>query len=171
MREEIANMVKGAALTAGLPAASVIDIVKKDNLTLARPRMELQYLPEKLTRTGRKLGIWRTLSAQFRKLELYEVQLSVSCNVLAEDAGWLADFCHDFLVGLPRGFNDRRGNWVRIRAARAEFGRPPDRRVGDAVIEVFTRVNELLVLDFVWRITDEEVDALIPEWNLELNYK
>jgi len=163
------SVITQAALAAGLPEGRVIDLVKKDNLTIERPRIELQFLPERYTRTGRKLGVWRTREEYLRKRELYEVEQTVSANVLAEDRAWLETFSVDFVARLPRGGNDSRGNWVRVRAQKATFGRPPDKRVGDAVIEVFTKVNRLFVLSFVWRITAEEVEALIPTFTIYPN--
>ena len=81
-----------AALDAGLPEGRVIDMVKKDNLTLQRPRIELQFLPEKYTRTGRVLGVRRTALQQERTRELYEVVQTVNANVLADDRPWLEAF-------------------------------------------------------------------------------
>lgn len=194
-----------AALAAGLPEGRVIDIVKKDNLTLDRPRLELQFLPEKYTRTGRTLGlsrqIGRTGSAAAaqrsepetafsgeaiasapqdagpsvmvltRKCELYEVELTVNANVLADDRAWLEAFSVDFVAHLPRGGNDSRGNWVRVRAEKATFGRSPDKRVGNQVIEVFARVNRLFVLTFTGRIAGEELATLIPSFTFDINIK
>ena len=151
-----------AALAAGLPKGRVIDIVKKDNLTIERPRIEIQFLPEKYTRTGRKLGLRRTKTELTRKRELYEVELTVNANILAEDRAWLEIFSHDFVARLPRGGNDSRGNWIKVRAQKATFFRPPDKRVGDEVIEVFTKVNRLFVLTFTGRITGEETETLVP---------
>lgn len=151
-----------AALAAGLPEGRVIDIVKKDNLTLERPRIELQFLPEKLTRTGRTLAVTRTKTEQNRKRELYEVELTVNVNALADDRAWLEAFSVAFVAALPRGGNDSRGNWVKVRAQKATFGCAPDKRVGEAVIEVFTKVNRLFVLTFTGRITGEEMVDLIP---------
>lgn len=73
----------------GCPEGRVIDMVKKDNLTLQRPRIELQFLPEKYTRTGRVLGVRRTALQQERTRELYEVVQTVNANVLADDRPWL----------------------------------------------------------------------------------
>lgn len=151
-----------AALAAGLPEGRVINLVKKDNLTLDRPRLEIQFLPERYTRTGRKLAVTRTKTEQIRKRELYEVELTVNANALADDRDWLERFSHDFVAALPRGGNDSRGNWVKVRAQEAAFSRPPDKRVGEEVIEVFTRVNRLFVLTFTGRITGQEAEALIP---------
>lgn len=160
-----------AALAAGLPEGRVIDIVKKDNLIIERPRVEIQFMPERYTRTGRKLAARRLPVKNedgkeklmlCRKRELYEVELTVNAHVLADDRAWLEAFSVDFVAALPRGGNDSRGNWIKVRAQKATFSRPPDKRVGDEVIEVFTRVNRLFVLTFTGRITREETVDLIP---------
>ena len=155
------EVITQAALSAGLPEGRVIDIVKKDNLTIRRPRIEVQFMPERYTRTGRKLAMTRTKTDLIRKRELYEVELTVNANILADDRAWLEAFSVAFVAALPRGGNDSRGNWVKVRAQEATFGREPDRRVGEKVIEVFTRVNRLFVLTFTGRITGEEYDKLI----------
>ena len=165
------EVVTRAALAAGLPEGRVIDIVKKDNLTIERPRLEVQFLPEKFTRTGRKLAVYRTETALIRKRELYAVELTVNANVLADDRDWLEAFCMAFTAALPRGGNDSRGNWIRVRAQQATFSRPPDRRVGNEVIEIFTKVNRLFVLTFTGRVTAEEREALIPSWTINPNIK
>ena len=152
------EVITRAALSAGLPEGRVMDIVKKDNLTIKRPRLELQFMPERYTRTGRKLAVTRTKTDLIRKRELYEAELTVNANVLADDRAWLEAFSVAFVAALPRGGNDSRGNWVKVRAQEATFGREPDRRVGEKVIEVFTRVNRLFVLTFTGRITGEEYD-------------
>lgn len=171
MRELARDIITSTATACGLPEGRVMNQVKKDNLTIERPRIELQYLPEKLTRTGRKLGVWRTKTEQWRKREIYQAELDVAANILADDASWLASFSYDFLAQLPRGLNDSRDNWVRVRGQKATFGRPPDKRVGDDVIEVFQKVNELLLLTFTWRVTAEEAEQLIQTWKLNIHMK
>ena len=194
------EVITRAALAAGLPEGRVIDMAKKDNLTLQRPRMELQFLPEKYTRTGRTLGLARhrrtgsaaaaqrsepetafsgeaiasapqdagpSVMVLTRTRELYEVVQTVNANVLADDRPWLEAFSHAFAAALPRGGNDSRGNWVRVRAQQATFGRSPDKRVGNQVIEVFTRVERLFVISFTWRITGKEEEVLIPTFTIK----
>ena len=162
MQTFVTETITRTALAAGLPECRIIDLAKKDNLTIERPRIEVQFLPEKYTHTGRKLAVTRTKTEHIRKRELYEVEQTVNANILADDRAWLEAFCVDFVAGLPRGGNDSRGNWVKIRVQKATFGRAPDKRVGDEVIEVFTKVNRLFVLTFTWRITEEEAEELIP---------
>ena len=162
MQTFVTETITRTALAAGLPEGRIIDLAKKDNLTIERPRIEVPFLPEKYTHTGRKLAVTRTKTEHIRKRELYEVEQTVNANILADDRAWLEAFCVDFVAGLPRGGNDSRGNWVKIRVQKATFGRAPDKRVGDEVIEVFTKVNRLFVLTFTWRITEEEAEELIP---------
>ena len=165
------GIITRAALSAGLPKGRVIDIVKKDNLTIERPRVEIQFLPERYTRTGRKLAVTRTKTEQIRKRELYEVELTVNVNALADDRAWLEAFSVDFVARLPRGGNDSRGNWIKVRAREATFSRAPDKRVGDEVIEVFVKVNRLFVLTFTGRITKEEAEKLIPSFTINPTFK
>ena len=89
------------------------------------------------------------------------MEQAVNVNVLAEDPAWLERFSYAFVAALPRGGNDSRGNWVKVLAQKAAFYRPPDKRVGDEVIEVFSRVNRLYTLTFTGRITAEETEELI----------
>lgn len=171
MRDFAREIIARTAARAGLGEERVINLVNKDNLTIDRPRVELQFLPEKLSRTGRKLAIWRTGTQQYRKREIYQADLDVAANILAEDEEWLAGFSYAFLTALPRGLNDTRGNWVKIRGEKATFGRPADKRVGDEVIEVFKKSNELLLLTFSWRMSAEEVEELVPGWKLNINWE
>ncbi|WP_304049029.1 hypothetical protein [Desulfovibrio piger] len=98
---------------------------------------------------------------------LYKVVQTVNANVLADDRPWLEAFSLAFAAALPRGGNDSRGNWVRVRAQQATFERSPDKRVGHQVIEVVTRVNRLFVISFTWRITGKEAEVLIPTFTIK----
>lgn len=169
MQDFAKRIITAAAVTAGLPEGRVMDQSAADNLTIERPRIELQFLPESYRRTGRTLACRRTKTELVRKRELYVVELSVAAHVLAEDREWLAAFCYGFAAALPRGANDSRGNWVKIRADKATFSRPPDKRVGNAVIAVFERANQLFCLTFTWRITAEDAENLIPSFTININ--
>lgn len=167
MRDFAFAVIAAAAQEAGLEPEKVINIVKKDNLTLERPRLEIQFLPAAYKRTGRTLAFARNGGEETRKRELYEVELEIAANVLADNEAWLAAFCYDFVAALPRGKNDDRGNWVQIRAVKAALSRPPDKRVGDDVIEVFCKVNQLFNLTFTGRITAEQAESLIQTFKIQ----
>lgn len=165
------DVISGAAVKAGLDAEKIYDAVESDNLTIKRPYLTIQFLPETYTRTGRKLGVKRNDAEIIRKREFYELELNVAVQVLAEDEMWLSDFAYTFIRALPGGQNDSRGNWVKIRAEKAEFSRPPDKRVGNAVIEVFKKRDQLFDLTFTGRITSEEYEALIREYNINTYWR
>lgn len=162
MRNLARETIKAAAASAGLDPAKVYELVAADNLTIERPYMTVQFLPETYKRTGRKLALTRNGMTERRKRELYEVELSVAANVLTEDEAWLSGFAYDFVAALPGGLNDKRGNWVRIRVQKAQFSKPPDKRIATDVIEVFVKRDQLFELTFTGRITAEEYEALIP---------
>ena len=156
MEKLVMETVTRAAVAAGLPAERVMTESAKDNLTLPRPRLEVQMQPATYKRTGRKLGVTRTKTQHTTKRELYEVSQQVLLNVLAEDENWLSKFGFEFVVALPKGVNDARGNWVGIRVQKATPGKPP----------VFTRLNTLFLLTFTGRVTEEITHDLITKVNI-----
>lgn len=171
MKDLARSTIKEAAQKAGLDPAKVYELVEADNLTIERPYMTVHFLSETYRRTGRKLAVTRTGTEIIRKKELYEVELLAAANILAEDENWLADFCYAFVAALPRGVNDERGDWVKIRAEKAQFARPADLRVGDEVIEVFQKCGQLYQIAFTGRIVEENREPLIPKHVIDVDWK
>ncbi len=66
MRDLLLEKIAEAAELLGLPRDRVMTKSLKDNLTLPRPRLELDFLPETYTRTGRLLG-WRPGGHDYEK--------------------------------------------------------------------------------------------------------
>lgn len=176
MKDLARSIIKDTAQKAGLDSAKVYELVAADNLTIKRPYMTIQFLPENYKRTGRKLAVTRTAAGNarvtevIRKKELYEVELLVAVNILAEDEKWLADFCYAFVAAMPRGLNDERGNWVKIRAEKAQFAKLPDTRVGESVIKVFNKCGQLYQIAFTGRIVEEIREPLIPKHSIEIGW-
>ena len=139
-----------------------------DNITIPRPRIELQYLPETYTRTARKLGHILAATRETRQLkrEVYLAKLEVSANILADGPAWLSAFVPALLLALPVGVNDAAGNWVKIVAQRAEWLNRPEKRVGLDAIKVFERDAAVLIINFNWRVTEEEMQRLITKLTL-----
>lgn len=167
MREFLQDIIASAAVKAGLPKERVMSLSGGDNLTLPRPRIEIQILPDSYQRTGRKLAVTRAGGIQTTKKELYEVVFDLTANILADNAKWLASFEHDFVTAFPRGMNDAQGNWVQVRVEKATFTAPPAKRVGGKEIKVFTKLNTLFALRFTGRITEEEEARLIQTINIQ----
>ena len=166
MRTLAMEIITAAALAAGMPEGRVTDVSAKDNLTLARPRLEVDFLPDSLTRTGRKLAVSRAGDTQTTKKELYEVRFDLTAHVFADDPAWLEAFEYGFIAALPRGVADARGNWVKVRAAQATFKKDPTRRVGAGEITVFTNVDTLFLVTLTGRVTAEEEQALLTTFEI-----
>ena len=183
MRTLAMQIVTDAAQAAGMPAGRVMDLSAADNLTLPRPRLEVDFLPDSLTRTGRKLAVSRTGDKQAVKLELYEVRFDLTAHVYAPDgdwlvqartsggeaphlasvAAWLEAFEYDFVAAFPRGLNDQRGNWIKIRVTQATFKKEPTKRVGASEITVFVKLDTLFLITLTGRVTREEEQALLTQ--------
>lgn len=164
MNAFIMDSITKAAISAGMAPDKVMEISAADSITLPRPRVEYRFLPEVLTRTGKKLSISRKNGVQTTKRELYTVQQDVLVNIFAPAEGaenWLALFCPAFVAALPRGGNDAAGNWVLVRAHKATQARPAVKRVGTAEIRVMERLSTLYQLQFTGRITALEVEGVI----------
>ncbi|MFI3271827.1 MAG: translation initiation factor 2 [Pseudomonadota bacterium] len=162
MQECITQSISRAAYQAGLPDGRLIPQTAADNITLARPRLELQFLPATYTESGRAISLRRTKVDELPKREAYIVTQNVVATVFAEHDAWLSAFAYDFIKALPRGFNDSRGNYVTVKAEEATFTRPPDKRVGNSVIKVFNKVETLFTIAYTSRITRDEAVGLIP---------
>ena len=163
MRTLAMEIVTAAAKAAGLSEDRVMDASASDNLTIPRPRVEVAFLPDSYTRTGRKLAVTRRKATytQTTKKELYEVRFDMTAHVLAEDGAWLEGFEHAFVAAFPRGVNDERGNWVRIRIAEATFKTEPTKRVGTQAIKVFSKVDTLFLITLTGRVTQAAEQNMI----------
>ncbi len=165
----IMEKVRDGAELLGLPRERVISKSLSDNITIPRPRIELDFLPETLTRGGRKLGAERIDQGALNiKRELYEVSLPIAAQILADDEDWLKEFSYRLIAALPRGFNDDAGNFVKLTATQGEWENMAVRRVGDTVIEPIVKRGCLLHLTALWRVTADEAAELIKTINLQL---
>lgn len=171
MRELVFTLITAAAEAAGLPAGRVLDVSRSDNITIPRPRLEVQMLAATYTRTGRRLAATRQGGMLTRKRELYQLRQTVSVNALAENTLWLESFSFVFARLLPRGVNDARGNHVRLALVEAQTGRESAPRVGLKSIEPMQKRSKLYQLTFTGRVTDEELARLITNININLHWR
>lgn len=172
MKDLFKSVISQAALAAGLPEGRVLDESTKDNLTIPRPRIELQWLGETFTSSVKTLAATKARDTNGQWLELkkqlYTVREEVAANLLADDQTWLAGFYPRFLSALPRGVNDPQNNWIKIRATRATPSGYAKKHLGTSPIQVFDKVAQLLVLTFEWRVTRTEQSKLITKINIRL---
>jgi hypothetical protein len=166
MRSTAMQIITTAAQKAGLPEGRVMDVSASDNLTLARPRVEVDFLPDSFTRTGRKLHVVRHQETQTIKKELYEVRFDLTAHVYADNAEWLEGFEYLFVAAMPPGVEDVRGNWIKVRVNEATFSKEATKRVGTAEIKVFTRLDTLFLITLTGRITIEELQTLLTTFDI-----
>ena len=157
MRNLILEKVRDAAGLLGLERDMVMTKSEKDNLTLPRPRIELDFLPETYNRTGRLLGAKAAGAENIIRKELYEVSLPIAAQVLAKEPDWLKEFCYRLVAALPRGFNDAAGNFIKLQAAQGAWEGFTLKRVGSQVIDPIVKRGYLLHLNATWRITQDEL--------------
>ena len=161
------EIVKAAALAAGLPEGRIMDVSASDNLTLPRPRLELDFLPDDFTRTGKKLAVTRNGETQTTKKELYETRLALTAQVYADNPAWLEAFEYAFMAAFPPGIEDSRGNWIKIRINRGTFSKERTKRVGASAITIFSKADTLFLLTLTGRVTSEEEQALITDIDIQ----
>lgn len=172
MRTLAFELVRTAAAAAGVPPEMVFDVSASDNLTLARPRVEVAFLPDSYTRTGRLLSARRHREEQGGpmtltvKKELYEARFDLTAQVYADNGAWLEAFEYAFVQALPAGLNDGRGNWARVRVAEGTFTGEPTKRVGTNAIKVFTKVTTLFLITLTGRVTEEAEQGMIEIINI-----
>lgn len=172
MKNLIKNIICAAALANGLANDRILDESVADNLTIPRPRIELQWLGEAFNSAVKTLGTEKVKDENGHSLllkkQLYVVKEEVAVNILADNEDWLAQFYLKFIASLPRGVNDVQGNWVRIRATRAESSGYAKKHLGTTALQVIPKVEQLLVLTFEWRVTKTEQFKLIEKIDIKL---
>jgi len=169
MRDLILEKVRDAAELLGLPREHVMTKSYQDNLTLPRPRVELDFLPETYQRTGRRLGEIKVSEGQLNiKKENYEINLPVVAQILARDPEWLKESCYQLAAALPRAFDDRHGNHVTMQAVQGEWEDFAVRRVGSKEIDPIKKRGYLLHLTVIWRMTSEQLVERISDINLKV---
>lgn len=172
MRDLILEKIRAAAETLGLDRTLVMTKSLSDNITLPRPRIELDFLPETYMPTDRLLGAIPAGAAQAKiKKELYQVSLPVAVHILADEPFWLKEFCYRLAAALSGGFNDSFGNYVKLRASQGQWEGFHLKRVGDAVIDPIPKRVYLLHLNITWRITKDELVNYITKVNFETKTK
>jgi hypothetical protein len=176
MRGMAMQIITKAGQAAGLPEGRVMDASAADNLTLARPRVEVSFSPQTYTYKGQKLGTERIGARQITKTELYETRLEVTAQIYADDAAWLEAFEYEFIAALAEGSrNDVRGNWVKVRVSQSVFtSEEPTKRVGTSEIKIFGKVNTVVDLAFTGRVTKDSEQPLVsgtPDLKISMNRK
>jgi len=123
MRQTAESVIKAAAVAAGLPEASVIDKPKKDSLTLPKPRVELEFMPENLIRSVKKIAKFPKPGAEMTyrtmRTRLYVRELTIRASVVTKEEDELEPLVRALLVSMPHRTSDSDNNLVTVKANQA----------------------------------------------------
>ncbi|MDY6904088.1 MAG: hypothetical protein SWH61_05315 [Thermodesulfobacteriota bacterium] len=132
------DIIANAAQAAGLDRAAVMDKPEKETVLLAERRVQVEFLPARLERSGRPVGKDRTDidGHPHRSLRraIYNRVLDVSAEIVGDDETWVEAFVVAFLRALPRRTADADNNLVTIEAHQAVRGGYTGK-----VVEVFVK--------------------------------
>jgi len=170
VRQVATEIITAAAIAAGLPESAVMIAPDKDGITLPDKRVEIAYMAEQYTRTGRPIRKRPTLGKEktHRTLtrEKYAVRLPVRAAIRADDEAWLKDFSRRFVAALPKRSTDENGNTVTVAVGKAEYG-----GFTTKAVEVFKKRSKSFHITFTGMTTTETEIPLITSVTITPNYR
>lgn len=170
MRQFATGIIRAAATAAGLPESAVMVEPDKDGVTLPKRRVEISYLAEQYTRTGRPVRKRATVGKErtHRTLtrEKYAVRLPVRAAIRADDETWLKDFSRRFVAALPKRTIDENGNAVTVAVDKAEYG-----GFTTKAVEVFKKRSKTFHITFTGMTTAENEIPLITSVTITPEYR
>ncbi|WP_419787218.1 hypothetical protein [Pseudodesulfovibrio sp.] len=170
MRQIATAIITAAAVAAGLPESAVMIEPEKDGITLPKKRVEISYLAEQYTRTGRPLRKRPTTGKEktHRTLtrERHAIRLPVRAAIRADDEAWLKEFSSRFEAALPKRTTDEDGNAVAVSVEKAEYG-----GFTTKTVEVFKKRSKTYHVTFTGRTTTENEIPLITSVTITPKYR
>ena len=123
MRDFCVSIIKGAAVASGLPETRVIDKPDEDSLLLPKPRIELEYMPENLTRSVKKIAKFPKPGAETRykvlRTKIYDRELTIRATVVTKTPEELEPLVLGLLTAMPHTAGDFDNNLLTVKASRA----------------------------------------------------
>lgn len=128
MRKFAESIITQAAVAAGLPETAVMAELDKQRVIQAKPRLEIAWLPEELSRAPGRLA---RLARPDKPAEdthcrmrwvVYRTTLRGRLTLRTEDGDSLETMARAFLLALPKLVADEDGNRVTVTASKAERG-------------------------------------------------
>jgi len=165
MRSLAEQIIRDAAVAAGLPAERVDRKPEREDKLAKSPRLEIEFLPESLARDYDKIarvpsetqpGTHETIRAR-----IYTRRLDVRVEIIADDEEWLEAFMPAFLLVLPARTADADNNLVRVEAFRAILG-----GYGRKTVEVFRRRAAALHIRITGMLCQDEEHPLVRKINV-----
>lgn len=166
MIEFARQVIKTGAIKAGIPEKNIIDLAA-DSITLPKPRLDIQFLPEVFRKTGRTLAINKSDAGFEKILSVYEVRLGVACNIYTATTQELEKITNAFIKALPRKFANAENNIVKLWVASGQWKIVGGTQVGLTKIEPIKSRSRLIRVDFVYHVTEDRLTPYMKEFNLK----
>lgn len=177
---DIITLLENRAQGLGIAEGNFISTTAKDNITLSQPRLEYAFsnvtstrnvrnlgvfLEKELAETGDETGDENTVSV--RKRELYQCSVTLNLVLFCEDSSFRSTFVEEFVATLPKGFDDSKGNFVKITVQSFEMLDEAKKRVGASTISIDKSVDAEISLIFEYRITEEIRVGVVSSVNFQ----
>lgn len=160
------RIITETAVKAGIPESNIIDIAP-DSITLPKPRLDIQFLPETAIKTGRKLAETRNADGVNNILSLYEVRLSVACNIYTSTVDELEKLSGAFIKALPRKFADAENNIVKLWFASGQWKATGGTQIGLKKIEPIKTRSRLIRIDFIYHVTTDRLTPYLKDFEFK----
>lgn len=166
MIEFARQVIKSATIKVGIPEKNIIDLAP-DSITLPKPRLDIQFLPEVFTKTGRTLAINKSAAGFEKILSVYEARLGAACNIYTTTTEELEILTTKFIKALPRKFANAENNVVKLWVASGQWKVAGGAQVGLTKIEPIKSRLRLIRVDFIYHITEDRLTPYMKEFNLK----
>lgn len=163
MRAFIESVVRDAAGAAGIE--TVMLKAASSNITMPKPRVEIEFLQDTFISTGRVIGKRKMNGTEVRVHERYEVDSPVMLHLTDNDDSRVQQLSAGLVLAFPKGVADANNNWVRIKASSAEWRVKNAPVVGIKRIEPLIERLRLIRVSFTWRLTFEQAVPYITDIN------
>lgn len=154
MKDFIETVIREAACIAGVE--TVLLKAKSSNITMPKPRVEFEFLPDTFLPTGKVIAKRRQNDTEVRVHERYQVDSPVMLYLTDDNDSRLQQLSNALIMAFPKGVPDENNNWVRIKATGAEWQSKNAPVVGTKRIEPIIERLRLIRVGFTWRLTYEQ---------------
>jgi hypothetical protein len=160
MKTFFEGLIKEAALKIGIEK---VLLHTATSLTLPKPRLEFEFLPDSYIATGRKIAKRREDGKQIIVHERYEVDTPAMLYVIDNNDERIERLSRELVMAFPKGVADSYNNWVRILPVVGEwtgFKAPTLGAELKRIEPIFERTYSVKV-SFKWRLTYEQATPLL----------
>jgi hypothetical protein len=164
MKTFIEGLIKTAASKIGIEKVVLHTV---SNLTLPKPRLEIEFIPSTYIPTGRKIAKRQKDGKQIIVNERFEVDTPAMLYIIDNDDARIERLSNELIMAFPKGVADNYNNWVRVTPVLSEWTSFKAPTLGDVAkrIEPMIERTFSVKVNFLWRLTYEQATAYITDIN------